>query len=254
MDNFRVSATHPRALTLEWNEPRCRDSAIVKTYNITVAPNWTSTLGQEEKSEVLIPPDCLTELPNVPGSTRRVSITIGEIMCNSLNVQLISCAPYELTVTPMYEVTSANEGVTGRREATRTEPLSEDLNVHLSVKERGSRWFLLSWNQPNCSLPVTRWTLDDNSLNKSISLPPYCVLQNDEELSFNVSSNVVCDNIPGMTIKPCTHHNFTLKLKLSSIADVFPAENGTATETALPEGKWSFQSKFPLLWYYRRDT
>lgn len=235
-----MKSREANAITLEWTEPKCRYSDGIKSYNIALTSAWDGLFGDQEEFEVVVIPGCLERL-----SDRRVSVTLNETMCNAQSVMFRSCSPYQFTVLPEFVVASANENVEGWSQGTSTNPLDKDLGVNLAVEDKGSRWFLLSWDQPKCRSPVTMWTLLDNFLNQSISIPPDCPLQENNlenetsrKLLLNVSDTLACDqNAQGLPILPCSWHGFTLKVELNKIDGIFSTENGTTSASSLSEGK-----------------
>ncbi|XP_046436944.1 uncharacterized protein LOC124188392 isoform X3 [Daphnia pulex] len=203
--NPKVISQGTNSLTLGWNEPKCRNLIY---YNVTVMPNWKS----EPRTYLKITPDCLDKDPS-----GNVSVILNATTCQN-GYKFVSCAPYNIKVLPVYQLSSANEDLVGWANDTQTLPFEYEAAVSdLTVQNVGTRWISISWPIPPCRVNVSEWILSQTESDK-ISLPPDCPAKFDGNyLTLNISDTIVCSgsnySIEFVPIIPCTNYTLGMNVK-----------------------------------------
>lgn len=221
---------------MTWFEPKCRATANLVYYNVTVKPDWA--LGTHvEQTFLKIKPECLDQIPN-----GQVSVTLNETVCGR-GYKFVSCAPYVIEVLPVYQLPSANENLLRWETLTQTLPVQNEASVNnLTVQQVHTRWITVSWLIPTCRLPISAWNLTELSSEMAVLLPPDCpTYVNTTHLALNISDSIFCRNssIPinfEVPFIPCTNYTLGMYVKYSNL-DVQPGTNNIVSATTEIERK-----------------
>lgn len=205
MEQLDVVDQGTHSLELRWMEPRCKASALLHHYDVTV-----------NSSVLEILPDCLQQMEE-----NTVSLVLSDSTCNQKGFSLDSCSIYDITVLPVYSLSTANEDLFGKQKTSHT--LAEDYEAsvnNLTILDSGGQWISLSWPRPACRMPIASWSLalrEDLKSKIEVNLPAECPISNHSEntLSLNVSDQTVyCQNSApvdtAFPIVPCS--KYTVKL------------------------------------------
>jgi hypothetical protein len=156
-------------------------------------------------------------------SSGLVTLTLNESACNNPNFELISCAPYDIFISPFYKLASANEGILMSAISSQTMPDEDEASAtNLQVSDRGSSWFFLSWTPPVCHLPILTWTFDELEHGTSITLPANCPNNATEQLNLNITNKkITCSDGAIYTfdldIAPCSNYTFRLDVEFPNM-------------------------------------
>lgn len=220
-------------LTLAWNEPLCSTRASLAHYSVTIHPDWNSG-PKDGTSTLIIKPECL----DGDGSSR-VSVTLKENTCGPLvGYKFTSCAPYNISVLPVYELSSANSELLVWETSTLTLPLENEASItSLDVTSVGKRFISISWPIPSCRIPVSEWKLQDLVLGNVVSLPPDCpMFINSSHLTLNIENTITCQNsnlppVKGLTVIPCSNYTLKMNVKYSNLEEQAGSNNVASART-----------------------
>ena len=224
------------SMLVSWQEPKCKNTANLTHYEVTIEPTWNGTGAKHLRIE----PSCLLRT-----SSSSVSLLLNDSTCNDtrLSADLQSCSPYNIAIEPFYVLDSANNASSTSLE-TFTNATDDDTKVvNLKVERSSSTWFILAWTRPKCRLPIQQWTLvlDDE---QPVELPGDCPKQ--DQLSgylLNVSDVIMCvdkQTIPGFTIVPCTNYTMDVSATLSKVGH---AQSSTVQVSATSEREYTVTAK-----------
>lgn len=224
------------SLTLTWQEPLCKNRTSIDHYKVTVSPDWNS--DTKEASTIIIQPECLSNI-----TTGRVFVTLKETTCGSSGYKFISCAPYNISLLPVFELASANEELSSWETSTQTLALENETSItSLVVTDTGGHWISISWPIPTCKIPVSEWKLQELSLG-SVNLPPDCpTFVNSSHLSLNISEKITCKNSnlqQGLSLQPCSSYTFKMDVKYADLEEQAGSNNQVSTNT---ENECEFKS------------
>ena len=179
-------------------------------------PDWNleprTDIGEKY---LIIYPDCLEKHPN-----GNVSLTLNDTTCRS-GYNFVSCAPYNISVLPFYELSSANENLVGWTDNTQTLPFPYEASVNnLTVQDVGAKWISIAWPIPTCRVPVSEWILSESE--SILILPPDCPAYFNGSLTLNISDTITCTNSDTpiqseVPLIPCTNYSLGMNVKFSNL-------------------------------------
>ena len=222
------------SIEMQWIEPMCKTSAILEYYNVIVNAAWT---GPEARNMTLkIDPQCLQSSND---SSDLVTLTLNNSACNNPDFELISCAPYDIFISPFYKLESANGGILNAKISSQTLPDEDEASVtNLQVLDSGSRWFFLSWTPPVCQLPILNWRFEEIELGIPVTLPANCPNNMQDQLNLNITNEITCSDGSiytfGIDIAPCSNYTIRLDVEFPGI-EIQQGSSNTISATSLVE-------------------